>query len=258
MDHPTLGALLEARASADEEVAAGTLALRAPSDPERQYDAGRLLTDARKTGNFLRQLGVAPGRVVAIADRQAPESVLSLFGTALLGAAVRFVSIESEDRTADGNAGTETARVVLGPVGEIDRLAVDAPEAIVYGGAPDDPGTAYFERDVWSENPTFPPDTVDPRSDAFAADGQSYSHRSLLDAADRVGSEDLAGIEVVVRAPLSDPRTIAAGLLAPLACGATVVVANGDTVGDLAVCEAGRSAPEPTRIDLDDVEVDVA
>jgi len=83
-DAATIGDLLERRIERDEREDEAGDALYASGTPERRYDAARLRTDARKTGNFLRQLGVGSGRTVAIADVRTPESILTLFGAALL------------------------------------------------------------------------------------------------------------------------------------------------------------------------------
>ena len=231
-------------------------ALRAPGDPERRYDAARLLTDARKTGNFLRQLGVGPGRTVAVADTLTPESVLTLFGAALLGAPTRFVAAD----TLASEALDAEARVLVGPVDEIDSIPVNVAERVAYGGTPDDPEVAYFERDVWSENPTFPPGGPEGAAIAIEARETEYTHRQLMDAAAWLITERglEAGIEMAVRAPLADPRTVVAGVLAPLACGGTVLLPDADARGDRAVValDVGWGIPESATIDLADVPLD--
>jgi hypothetical protein len=118
-----------------------------------------------------------------------------------------------------------------------------------YGGEPADPSVAYFERDVWSENPTIPPDRPAPDDPLLAADGAVYGHGDLLDAATSVVETHGMGpdTEVVVRARLSRPGVLVAGVLAPLVAGAVSVVPDGETVGDVAVGDG----PEPVVVDPD-------
>lgn len=258
-DADTLGGLLERRVTNDEEeetATEGTDALRAPGEPERRYDASRLLTDARKTGNFLRQLGVGPGRAVVIADVPVPESALTLFGATLLGAPVRFVAL---DALTTGALDAD-ARVLVGPGDAIDAIPVNVAKRVAYGDAPADPEVAYFERDVWSENPTFPPGGPDAGEVAIEARGRAYTHRELLDATERVVDEQgfETGIEVAVRAPLTDPRTVVAGVLAPLASGGTILFPDEGTHGDRAIVplDVGWGTPEPANVDLAVVPLD--
>jgi acyl-CoA synthetase (AMP-forming)/AMP-acid ligase II len=60
--------------------------------------------------------------------------------------------------------------------------------------------------------------------------------------------------EVAVRAPLSDPRALTAGVLAPLYAGATTVFPDDDTVADAAVLAPDRDAPEDRILGVRDVE----
>jgi hypothetical protein len=59
---------------------------------------------------------------------------------------------------------------------------------------------------------------------------------------------------ISIRAPLSDPRTVAAGVLAPLLAGSEILFSNDDSVGDVAVGD-GNDAPEATMLSLDDVSL---
>jgi non-ribosomal peptide synthetase component F len=252
MNATTLGDLLEERAAADGDLDDPGAALRAPGDPERCYDAARLLADARKTGNFLRQLGVGPGRTVAIADRPRPESILSLFGTALLGGCARYIPQNGSDTEASGGI---DARVLVGPTDRLEGISTTAAtKRLGYGRAPDDPETAYFEREVWSENPTFPPSDIEGETVAIETSDESYTHREIVVAAERiVGERSLdPGTAVVVRAPLADVRAVV-GVLAPLASGGTIVVPDSGTEGDLAVVAGDGKVPEPTTIGVADV-----
>ncbi|EMA46188.1 hypothetical protein [Halococcus saccharolyticus] len=213
-------------------------ALRVAGDPEEEYDYHRLLTNAWKTGNFLSHLGVRRGRTVGIAGRQA-AAVLAFLGTASLGGVARFDPPTSID-----------ARAVVAPTDAIDDFELPpGGTRVAYGDSPDDPGAAHFERDVWSENPTLAPTEVVADDPVLAADGSSVSHAELLDTAGRVVERAglTAGDAVVVRASLTHPETVAAGIVAPLLTGATVVFPAAGTVGDVAI--ATESAPEGTIVD---------
>ncbi|WP_273835274.1 hypothetical protein [Halococcus sp. PRR34] len=213
-------------------------ALRAPNGSDHSYDYHRLLTNTWKTGNFLSHLGVRRGRTVGIAGRQ-PAAVLTVLGTASLGGIVRFDPPTSID-----------ARAVVAPAERIDDFELPpGGTRVAYDDPPDDPGTAHFERDVWSENPTLAPAEVAADDPVLAADGSSVSHAELLDTAERVVERTglTAGDDVVVRASLTIPGTVAAGIVAPLLTGATVVFPAAGTVGDVAI--ATESAPEGTIVD---------
>jgi hypothetical protein len=186
----------------------------------RTTDYRRFCTTTWKVGNLLRHhLGVRGGSEVAIAPVAAPEAVFSLFGAALLGAPVRF------SRDPGG------ARAVVCPAGAVPEVA-PATKVLAYGERPTDPAVAFFERDVWSENPTEPPDRVEPGAVALVADGVEYTHADLLVAADRAATEwGLTDAEsVALAAPLTDPGTVVALLAALLVGGEVVLGDEGDVV----------------------------
>jgi len=215
------------------------LALDAPA-LGRDYDYRRFCTTAWKVGNFLHHVGVRSGVAVRVAPDPVPEPVLSLFGAALLGAPVRFL---------DG-APDEDTRAVVVPTGSEDVALPPGGQRVVYGDPPEDPSVSYFERDVWSQNPTEPPDPVTPEDVALRAAGE-YTHRDLLVAAGSVVEEWglEAGESVVVRAPLTNPGTVAAGVVAPLFAGGVVLLpGDSDAEGDYAV----GAGPEP-GVDPEDV-----
>ena len=201
-------------------------ALRA-ADTGRLYDYRRFCTNAWKVGNFLRHLGVRGGDGVAIADDPAPEAVLTLYGAALLGAVVRFgPSTDPDD-----------VRTLIVPESALDAHEVDpSTKPVVYGDAPGDPSVAYFERDVWSENPTMPPDAVTSGNDLLWTADATHTHGELLDAArtvvDRHGID--AGDDVAVAGSFAEPRTVAASLLAPILAGAAISIGP-DAEGRLVV-----------------------
>ncbi len=189
---------------------------------------GEFATSAWKAGNLLRHYGVRPGSRVALAvgpkDPEsgaetgrlgpAPDPLFGLLGGAAAGATV--------DLTPDPPVET---RALLAPDPWLDRYEV-APgcSVLAYGGPPDRPEVAHFERERWSENPTEPPATVGPADPVLRVDGSEYSHAGLLAAArDVVGGYGLeAGDSVVVDAPLTGAGAVVSGVVAPLVAGATV------------------------------------
>lgn len=217
------------------------VALRSAGDPARTYDFRRLATDARKTGNFLAHRGVREGSVLGVTDDPVPETVLSVLGAGLLGAIVRF----DPPREAD-------ARAVVAPADRVGEY--DLPpggQRIGYGAAPQDPEIAHFEEEMWSENPAFPTPGVDPGDPVLATGDRRFSHQELLNAARSVAANIGEGDAVAVRSSLADPGTVAAGLVAPLTSGATVLLSDAGTVGSVAVAET--DAPEKRTIDPRDV-----
>jgi len=207
------------------------------------YSYGKFCTQSWKAGNLLRHYGVRDGATVAIDTGEAlsPPPLVSLFGAASLGGTVRF-----DPDAADG------ARVLVVP-GEHAREYDPGPrvQVLAYGEEPGDPEVGGFEREVWSENPTQPPDDVEPGADAIAAGGERFSHERLLGAATQVVADAGLDAETVVapRAPLANPGTVVAGVLAPLAAGGTVLVDAAET-GDVGV---GTDVPEPRSVDPTDV-----
>jgi hypothetical protein len=210
--------------------------------PGREYDYRRFCTTAWKTGNLLRNEGVRSGMVVAIADDPAPETVLTFYGAALLGAVIGFGPDALGERT----------KALVAPTSNLDGFdAGPRTRRVGYGSEPADPSVAYFERDVWSENPTEPPDRVDPGDALLTTPDSTFTHGGVLDAAHEVKEEWSLepGDAVAVRASFTHPGTVAAGLVAPILAGAVVLLPGEEGVGDYAVGEGG---PE-RAIDPDDV-----
>jgi hypothetical protein len=213
----------------DRNRRSGTPALRVPA-VGREYDYRRFCTSAWKVGNFLRHLGVRSGANVAVADDPTPEPVLTFYGAALLGGVVRF---------DPPSAPSDDARAVVVPASELDADEVGpGTKAVVYGDRHADPDVAYFERDVWSENPTAPPDLVTPDDLLLRSAERTYTHGEVIAAAETVVEEHAidADDEVAVAAgtSFSDPGTVAAGLVAPILAGAAVAIGPG-AAGDLVV-----------------------
>lgn len=181
----------------------------------RPVDYRRFCTTAWKTGNFLRNEGVRAGTEVVVADEPAPRAVTAFYGAALLGATVAFGT----------GAVTERTGALVGPTATVvDRGTGPRTRVVAYGAEPADPGVAYFERDVWSENPTEPPDVVSPGDDLLRGSGRTATHRDVLTAAGRIVDRyDLGvGDVVAVRSSLAHPGAVAAGLVAPVVAGAVV------------------------------------
>jgi hypothetical protein len=231
----TLRALL-ARERRSERVAC-----RAGTDG-RSYDYDRFLTTAWRAGNYLRHLGVREGVVVGIADDPIPEPLLAALGAGLLGATAWF------DPPADAGL-----RALLAPAGDVEAYeARPGFQRVAYGDGISDPSIERFEEGVWSENPTMPPERPGPETGLLTDGTRTFTQRELLHVAE--GLADAGGIEggteVVLRAPLSDPRAMV-GVLATLFAGATLVFPRGaGTSGDVAV----GAGPEERTIGLDRIE----
>jgi hypothetical protein len=177
--------------------------------------------------------------VTVAADPTFP-TVTTLYGVGLLGATVDFGSVH------------ERTKALVAPASRLDDYgAGPRTRQVAYGEEHPNPAVAYFERDVWSENPTEPPDYVAADDALLRVDGRTYTHHELLTAARQVVDDyglD-ATSEVVVRGPLSHPGVVAAGLVAPLVAGGVVVVPDEYTTGDLGV----GAGPDPQTVAPDDV-----
>jgi len=195
---------------------------------DRVHDAREFRSQTYKTGNALRHCGVREEAGVAILDVPAPAALQTFFGAALLGATVEF----GPDRVVE-------ARVLAGPTVELGEY--DLPpggQRVGWGEPPADPSWTYFERDVWSENPTFPEPSVTAETELLAG----VTHGAAVEAARRVAEEYDAEDRVAVRAPLAEPGTVVAGVLAPLLAGASIVLPPAGGAGTVAV--ATDDAPE--------------
>jgi len=151
------------------------------------------------------------------------------------------------------------ARAVVAHVDAIDEYDLEAgTQRIAFGGEPDAADVYYFERDVWSENPTMPPEAESrmPVNVALVTGVAARTHGELLDVAEDVVDRLslTADAEVAVRAPLADPRALAGGVLAPLSVGGTVVFPDDDTTADVAVCAPDTDAPEERTLGVQSVE----
>ena len=233
------------------------LAIVTPDGRERTYHD--LITNAYKAANVLRYLGAREGATVAVHPDPGFHPTLAFLGAAGLGAPVRF------DPAAGLDGGD---RVVLVPTAE-ESTATPAPgtNLAVFGGPPTRPETTHWEQELWSENPGMVPSTVEPSDPVVRDPTGPLSHQRLLalaDAATRTAAID-ADTRVVVRAPVTDYRALAAGVVAPLVTGGTVVldrdpqtgsdsIADDPARGDVAiVADEAVTPPEPNRLVVDAV-----
>ncbi|MCT9096007.1 long-chain fatty acid--CoA ligase [Haloarchaeobius sp. HME9146] len=220
-------------------------ALYATGAGVQRYDYRRFLTTAWKAGNFMHHHGVRTGSTVAVVTEPRAQPVLAFLGASLLGAQTRFDPPASVD-----------AKLLVGPTAALDDYDLPAgTQRIGYVDDPENPAYWYWEGGVWSENPTMPPEPCHPADGILWADERVYSHADLLAGARRAKEAlSLTGEErVAVRTPLSDPRTVTAGVLAPLLVGAEILFPDEETAGDVAV--AAGDAPEATVLSLDDVSL---
>jgi hypothetical protein len=204
-------------------------ALRVPA-VGRSYDYRGFCTAAWKVGNLLRHLGVRHGSGVAIGDDPMPEAVLTLYGAACLGAVVRF-----DARPDPGGP----PRALVVPTADLEAGAVPSvTKPVVYGDDHDDPAVAYFERDVWSENPAVPPGGVAPSDPLLGIDHGPATNRQVLEAAAGVvDRHDIGPATTVAIDPATSfarPSVVAAGLVAPILAGGTVALGARDA-GEVAV-----------------------
>jgi len=217
------------------------IALVTPDGRERTYRD--LITNAYKAANVLRYLGAREGSTVAVEPAPGLHTTLAFLGAAGLGAPVRF------DPAAGIGRGD---RVVLVDVAD-ESATEPAPgtSLAAFGGPPERPETTHWEQELWSENPGMPPSAVGPDDPVLRAlgDGEpdgtgDVAHRALLDAAAAVVDEHglEPGDRVALRGGLADPRALAAGVVAPLAAGATAVLAGDSAERD----EPTATGDEPT------------
>jgi len=227
-----------------------------PAERATPFSYRDFCTNAWKVGNLLRHYGVREGARVAIvagpkAPRaedepgwigESPDALQAFLGAALDGAVVDM-----------DPPGAVESKVLIAPDAWMDDYQRGpGTKPIAYGGPPEDPRIAHLEREAWSENPLQPPGEFGPENAVLAAD-RTYTHGDLLAASHRVVAEYVLTAEdrIALRAPVTEPGTIVAGLLAPMRAGATVLLGNGET-GTVAVAAEDVEAPEERVILPDD------
>ncbi|QFU83639.1 hypothetical protein [Natronorubrum aibiense] len=220
----------------------------------REFDHHWLCTTSWKAGNFLRHSGVRKGVTVGIVGEN-PLALLAFLGTAMLKGTTQFEPPTDLEDEAD-------FRALVAPVEVLESGRYDLPpgaQRVGYGSKPNEPDIHHFDAGVWSENPSFPPLDIDPETVLLADGDRTVTHGAALEAAskliDEYGLE--TGDRVVVREPLSDPRVLIAGVLAPLLAEGVIVLAGDDE--DESAAERGAYAVssddvlESSRLDPDDV-----
>ena len=206
----------------------------------RTYSYRDFVTTSYKAGNVLRYLGIRPGDEVRVEPQRVPETILTFYGAAQLGAVTRF-------GTATGG---DPPRVVVVPAARATEIDLPPGHHIVaYGDQPDDPDVTHWETEVWSENPAIHPVAVDNTDPIVVDDDRTYTHGEVLAAAAKVVStaEIAPGTEVTVRGSLTDPAVVVSGVVAPILAGATIVLAGDGN---------GRAADGPP-VEVDGVAIEL-
>jgi hypothetical protein len=202
------------------------------------YSYPEFAANSFRAGNLLGHYGVHPGSTVTVAvgPKEQPRKAA---GDGLSG-----VPDAAESLLAILGGGSIGAVVDVTPDPPIDSRALVAPawwdcettprcSHLAYGGPPTEATVAHFEAELWSENAVRPPETVDAAAPALRADGETDTHEELLSTATAVIEEfGLDGSSrVALSAPLTEPGAIVAGVLAPIAAGATILLPETQTTG---------------------------
>ena len=207
------------------------------------YSYREFCTNAWKAGNLLRHYGVREGAEVAVVTgpkapepddepgslAETPDPLLAAVGATLLGAAVDLDLEPTVDAAALVAPDAWLGRDDTGP----------GPSRLAYGGPPAEADVVHFERQLWSENPVAPPETVTAERTALVG-REDYTHGDLLARAEAlVESHGIqAGDRVAVDGRL-EAEVFAPGIVAPLLAGATIVGGSGPTA-DVHVGEGGE------------------
>lgn len=208
--------------------------------PAVSYTYHDYVTTAWKTANLFSHRGVHRGATVAVVDDAAVPPLLAFLGAAQLGALTRFDPPESVEADLLVGPGEAVLSADLPPGGT--RLAYTTGEPVA------DPTVEAFGPSVWSENPTEPPEQIEPGATALWTMDGALSHSDLLARAEAAATDLVPGDDVVVRAPLASVGAVVVGVLAPLLAGASVVLPAEGTVGDVAVVEAESEAFEAPEV----------
>lgn len=220
------------------------LAIGAPAAGERVYTYEQLAETSRSLATVFAEAGIDADSVVAIAPAPAAETVIGFLSATALGAQVRF-SPPARAAIAGVFGPTETVAAFQVPD---DALRVG------FGERPDADRITHFGTAVWKADADPIDAPVVPTTPALSDGSHQYTHRALLQAANAViDARDITTeTEIAVRGPLTDPRTIVAGFIAPLVAGGTIrFPSDGTPHGDLAITD--DEAPEHRLLLLLDV-----
>ena len=182
---------------------------RAPNDgvalatETKEYNEETFYRTCHKTANLLNHLGVREGGDVVVSPAAVPENVFGFLGACLVGAATCF---------SDGGTVDADALVCAG-----DRLdSYDVPPScsvLAHGEAP--PRATNFEREIWGENPVFPPDLIADVDAVVLAESRRSSAQLVEEAREAVDERGLwNGDEVYVeKLDEEGARSVVAALL---------------------------------------------
>ena len=218
-----------------------------PSAGDRVYTYDQLDSMVTTLGGTLQSYGLSPESLVAIAPTARSEMVISTLAVLATGATVRV----SPPAKAPVDAVVGPSDVVSQYIAPSDALE------LVYDTASD--GQLDYKEAVTQTADTLRTTAVRPNTTALTDGEITATHADLAETVSSLSADDrfTTGAEVMIRAPLTDPRTIAAGVLTPLAAGCTLRPASGDgIVGDLAVTL--NRAPEDRLFLIVDVPFDAA
>lgn len=149
------------------EEAVAELLQRAPNEgvalatETKEYNEETFYRTCHKTANLLNHLGVRERGDVFVSPAAVPENVFGFLGACLVGARTSF---------ADSGRVDADALVCAG-----ERLdAYDVPAScsvLAHGDAPS--RATSFEREIWGENPVFPPDIAGGTDAVVLSDGRT-------------------------------------------------------------------------------------
>jgi hypothetical protein len=200
------------------EETVGGLLQRAPNDgvalatETKEYNEETFYTTCHKTANLLNHLGVREGGEVVVSTAPEPENVFGFLGACLVGARTRF---------ADGGSFEVDTLVCAGEC--LD--AYDVPPScsvLAHGEAPR--GATSFEREIWGENPVFPPDLAAESDAVVLADGRT-SAELVEEAREMVDERGLWNGDEVRVGTLDEEASVSA--VAALVARAIVVLGEG-------------------------------
>jgi hypothetical protein len=230
------------------------------ADRSAPYSYREFATNCFKAGNLLGHYGVHPGSTVTVAvgpkkEPAEPEddgAMNTMAGDAAMGypdSADPLLAIlggASVGATVDLTLMTPVeSRALVHPAWCVYEKTPRC-SLLAYGGPPSEPAVAHFEAELWSENPTVPPEPVAADDPALLAAGETYTHRTLLAVADDIAdSYGLDGTSrVALSAGLTEPGALVAGVLAPMVAGATVLLPGGPPQTDVPTA-TGDGTEEP-------------